>query len=83
MDDPAFGAQVEAQGYVLHGVDYDPKDERVDIMLGAPGRPGAHLTRTIAQAETLAVNTTPEGADRAIAIGHNHGHTLVLFEWRP
>jgi universal stress protein E len=82
-DDPAFGAQVEAHGYVLRGAAYDPNDRRVEIMLGAPGRPGTHLTRTIEEAETLAINTTPHGEDRAIAIGHDQGQTLVLFEGRP
>jgi nucleotide-binding universal stress UspA family protein len=80
VDDPAFGAQVQARGYVLWGTTYDPADRCIEIMLGATDDSGAHLTRTIANPESVALNAAPNGRAIALEVRHGAGHTLVLLD---
>ncbi len=79
VDDRDFGAQIEASGYVLRGVTFDPHDRRVAVMLEAPGGGGGHLTRSIPNVDSIAIVTGPDGRDRALAIRHGRGQTLVLM----
>lgn len=79
VDDPAIGAQVEATGYVLRGIDYDSIGRRVEVMLGGGPEGDAHLTRTIANVESIAIASAPDGRDAAIKIDQGRGHTLIQF----
>lgn len=79
VDDPAIGAQVQASGYVLRGIDYDPADHRVDVMLDAGPDDDAHLTRTITRVRSISIASSPAGQDVAIEIAQGRGHTLILF----
>lgn len=79
-DDPAIGAQIQASGFVLMGIDYDKRTKRVDVMLGRSSGPGAHLTRTIDNVDTIAFKAGPAGRDQAIEIQHGYGRTLVIFD---
>jgi nucleotide-binding universal stress UspA family protein len=80
VDDPAIGAQVQAEGYVLRGITFDPRDMRVEVMLGDGTERTRHLTRTIEDARSIAITTGAGRRDRAIEIAHGRGHTLILFE---
>lgn len=79
VDDREFGAQIEANGYVLQGITFDPHDRRVSIMLEAPPGTSGHLTRSIPNVETIGITTGPDGRDRALAIKHGGGQTLLLL----
>ena len=79
VDDPAIGAQVQATGYVLRGIDYDPADRRVEIMMGDGPDGDAHLTRSISHVRSIAIASAPDGRDVAIEIAQGRGHTLIQF----
>jgi nucleotide-binding universal stress UspA family protein len=79
VDDRDFGAQIEASGYLLRGITFDPHDRRVALMLEAPQGGGAHLTRSIPNVDSIAIVTGPDGRDRALAIRHGRGQTLLLM----
>ena len=80
VDDPSIGTQVQVEGFVLRGIVYDPADRRVEIMMDE-GRGGAgHLTRTIANVESITIAAAPDGRDEVIGISHGRGHTVVHFD---
>jgi nucleotide-binding universal stress UspA family protein len=79
VDDRDIGAQIEAGGYVLQGIAFDPHDQRVSLMLESPKVSGAHLTRSIANIDSVAVTRAADGRDRAVAITHGRGQTLLLL----
>jgi nucleotide-binding universal stress UspA family protein len=80
VDDHEVGAQIEARGYVLQGITFDPHDRRVSIMLEAPEeKTGGHLTRSIPNVETIGITTGLDGRDRALAVKHGRGQTLLLL----
>ena len=47
LDDPELGIQECGRGFLLWGVDYDPRRDRVDIMLGQSGTVEGHLTHSL------------------------------------
>ncbi|MGH7693615.1 MAG: DUF5335 family protein, partial [Gemmatimonadaceae bacterium] len=79
VDDRDIGAQVEASGYLLRGITFDPHDRRVAIMLEAPQGDGAHLTRSISHVDEIDIAANPDGSDRALVVRHGRGQTLLLL----
>jgi universal stress protein E len=79
VDDAELGAQAEARDYQLLGVDYDPHDRSVEIMLGdfPPGR--RHLTHVVTKATSVDVLRDPDGRDRVLHIAREGGQTLVTL----
>lgn len=78
IDAPDVGAQAEETDYPLWGVTFDPRDGRVQIMLGEQGSTEQHLTHTVAAPEDIAV-LSESGRDRALRIVHGGGQTLLKF----
>ena len=78
VDDPEIGALVEVTRYPLLGVDFDHKDGRVTIALGSTRGLDRHLTRAIAQPETVSVLSI-KGRDTALSVTHGGGQTLLTF----
>lgn len=78
VDDPEIGALVEATRYPFLGIDYDHKDGRVTIALGNTRGLERHLTRAIAQPETVSVLSI-DGRDTALSVTHGEGQTLLTF----
>lgn len=78
VDDPEFGALVEANRYPLLGVDYDHKDGRLSIMLGHTHGVERHLTRAVEHPESVSVLSV-DGRDSALSITHGGGQTLLTF----
>ena len=76
-DDPELGAQVEESSSPLRGIAYDPHGRSVEIMLGELGTPDGHLTRSIANVESVDLVTDPLGRDAALRIAHDDGQTLL------
>jgi nucleotide-binding universal stress UspA family protein len=79
VDDAELGAQAEARDYPLLGVDYDPSDGSVEIMLGdfPPGR--RHLTHVVRKAVSVDVLRDPDGKDRVLHISREGGQTLLTL----
>jgi hypothetical protein len=78
VDEASVGAQLQARGYLLHGIVYDPRDRRVECMLGTRAGHGAHLTRMIEHVHAITVHAH-EGCDRALEIRHDDGHTILML----
>lgn len=78
VDAPELGAQREEIDYPLWGVAYDPRDGRVEIMLGEQGSVEQHLTHSVVAPESIDV-LTDHGRDRALRIVHESGQTLLRF----
>lgn len=78
VDDPEFGALIEASRYPLLGVDYDHKDGRLTISLGETRGLDRHLTRSIVRPESVSVLSI-DGRDNALSVTHGGGQTLLTF----
>jgi hypothetical protein len=79
-DDIATGVQQQATTAELRGVDYDPRDRSVEIMLGAQGAGADHVTHTVRGVESVEVARTDQGRDRTLRIGHAEGQVLLHLE---
>jgi len=77
VDDPELGAQMLGRG-ALFGVTYDPRDERVEIMLGDARHARRHLMHSIARVDSIAMTIDERSRNEALELRHGGGHTLVL-----
>jgi len=78
--DPDIGAQIEETGTPFVGVSFDPRDGRVQIMLGDDGADGRHLTRTIGGIKAIQVLRDRAGRDILLRVAHGRGQTLLTLE---
>jgi hypothetical protein len=79
VDGVEFGAQEEESGLPLRGIAFDPRDGRVEIMLGEQADTATHLTRTVERPERIDVTADERGRDRALRIVHEGGQTVLRF----
>jgi nucleotide-binding universal stress UspA family protein len=81
IDDAALGAQTEMSGYRFQGATYERASDRVTLMFGSGKAGGAHLERGITRVKSVEVlSSRLSGADIALAIGHDGGQTLLMFD---
>lgn len=80
IDDPDYGVLIQEHGYPLRGVAYDRHDERVEIMLGDAEGARRHLTRGIANVESVDILKDTDGRDRVLRVAHGRGQTLLTLE---
>jgi hypothetical protein len=81
IDDAAIGAQTEMSGYRFQGATFEPKSNRVTLMFGGGRAGGSHLERGITEVRSVEVLCSKHtGADVALAIGHDGGQTLLVFD---
>lgn len=78
--DPELGAQVEEHGFPFVGASFDPRDARVQIMMGDFGLKGRHLTRTIGGVTAVQVLRDRAGRDMLLRVAHGRGQTLLTLE---
>jgi len=78
-DAAATGYRAEETDYPLWGVAWDPRDSRVQIMLGEQGSVERHLTRSIPAARSIDLMRDREGRDRGLRITHEGGETRLRF----
>lgn len=78
VDDPEYGALLQASRYPLLGIDFDHKDGRLTISLGYIRGAERHLTRTIEHPESVSVLNV-DGRDTALSVTHGGGQTLLTF----
>lgn len=77
IDDPEIGAQWAEVDLPLRGVAYDPRDDRVEVMLGDTWSTGTHLTHSIAAPDGLEVVRDEAGRDRVLRIAYDGGQVLL------
>ena len=77
IDDTALGAQILESGYVLQGAAYDHHDGCIELMLGDGA--ARHLTRTIADVDSISVYADRLGHDVALRVAHGSVQTLLTF----
>jgi hypothetical protein len=78
IDSIDIGAQEEEQDYPLKGVTFDPRDQRVQIMVGEEGSVERHLTHSIGNPERIDVLRRADGRDEALRIVHGNGSQTLL-----
>lgn len=81
-EDPA-GTARGGTDYPLWGVSWDPRDGRIQIMMGEQGSVEEHVTRTIPAASGIELERGPDGRDQALRIIHDGGRTLLRFVKDP
>lgn len=79
IDDPEIGAQAQEVDYPLRGVAFDPHDQRLEVMLGAPGAGVPHHSRSIDNVRSLDLLTANDGTDVALRVQHGTGQTVITF----
>ena len=79
VDGADIGAQAEDQDVPLRGVAFDPRDRRVEIMLGAQGTVEGHRTHSIGGVVAIDVLRGRDGRDHALRILHDTAQTLLRF----
>jgi len=79
IDDLDIDAQAQVFDFPLAGVDWDPHDERVQIMLGDAKRTGRHLTHSVAGVTSIGVMRDEQGRDASLRIAHGLGLTVFTF----
>ena len=77
LDDPELGAQQSGKNFPLWGVDYDPKADRVNIMLGQSGTVEGHLTHSIPSPKEIKVEVDDEGRARTLQIRLQQGQIVL------
>ena len=78
--DPEVGAQIENRGMPFLGVDFDPRDGSIHIMLGEKTLEGRHLTRSIRGVTAVQVLRESQGQDLMLRVAHGSGQTLLTLE---
>jgi nucleotide-binding universal stress UspA family protein len=79
VDDISFGAQVFESGYAFQGATYDQHDRRIELMLGEGEPNEPHVTRGIANVDSVAIATDRHGKDSGLRISHGPGQTVLTF----
>lgn len=77
LTDPQVGSQKCGINYPLWGVTYDPKRNRVEIMLGRSGTVDGHLTHSIPSPEELSVEVGEDGRAEALRIRLKESQILL------
>jgi nucleotide-binding universal stress UspA family protein len=79
VDDPDIGAQQQESGYAFLGASYDPRDCRVELMIGGSHAGASHLSRGVSEVQSVAVVCDHDGHDLGLCLRHGNGQTLLRF----
>lgn len=77
--DPEIGAQIEQRGFPFIGASFDPRDGRVQLMVGDFDG-NRHLTRNITGVTAVQVLRDRRGRDMLLRVAHGRGQTLLTLE---
>jgi hypothetical protein len=77
IDDPEVGEKECGRNFPLWGVAFDPKRNRLDIMLGRSGTVEGHLTHSLTHPQEIEVVEGPDGRCEALRVGLL-GSTAIL-----
>ena len=73
VDDPELGLKESGRDFLLRGADYDPKKDRIDIMLGPSGSVEGHLTHSIPSPTEVLIDRDNEGNATALHVKTSEG----------
>lgn len=79
MDHPRLGAQRSGRNFPLWGVVYEPRGDRVEIMLGEQGSVDHHLTHSIPSPRSIEILEGEDGRDQALRIELDEGCVRLRF----
>lgn len=77
LDDPEQGTRLCGKYFPLWGVDYDPRLDRIDIMLGRTGTVEGHLTHSIPHPLEITLESGSEGAVESLHIRLKEGRVVL------
>jgi nucleotide-binding universal stress UspA family protein len=77
LNDPELGAQECGKNFPLWGVDYDPRRDRLNIMLGRSGTIDGHLTHSISAPQDVRVEPDAEGNAQALQVRLRQGQIVL------
>jgi nucleotide-binding universal stress UspA family protein len=77
VDDPEYGSRDCGRNVPLWGVDYDPRRDSVDIMLGRMGTVEGHLTHTIPAPKEIRILRGDDGRAEALEIECRTGKVVL------
>ena len=77
LDDPELGRQECGRDFPLWGVDYDPKKDRIHIMLGRSGTVEGHLTHSIPAPQEIRIARREDGRAEALHIRFPRGKVVL------
>jgi nucleotide-binding universal stress UspA family protein len=77
LNDPELGAQECGRNFPLWGVDYDPRRDRLNIMLGRSGTIDGHLTHSISAPQDVRVEVDAEGNAQALQVRLRQGQIVL------
>jgi len=68
VDDPELGFQECGKDFLLRGAAYDPKEDRIEIMLGPEGSVEGQLTHSILSPQEVQIERDKDGNARALRV---------------
>lgn len=77
----SWGARQTGSNFPLRGIDYDPRDDRVDILLGEEGAGASHLTHRVAHPERVQI--VRDGQGREVGLRIETDRTVVTLGIQP
>jgi nucleotide-binding universal stress UspA family protein len=77
LDDPEVGLRECGRDFPLWGVDYDPKKDRIDIMLGRSRTVEGHLTHSLPGPLELEIRRDSDGRAEALHITFRGGKATL------
>jgi nucleotide-binding universal stress UspA family protein len=77
LDDPEIGRQECGRDFPLWGVDYDPKRDRINIMLGRSGTVEGHLSHSLAAPKGVRIDRDQEGKALSLHIDFRNGSAVL------
>jgi nucleotide-binding universal stress UspA family protein len=77
IDQPGVGRQECGRDFPLWGVDYDPRRDRLEIMLGRSGTVEGHLTHSLPAPQEVRIERGEDGLARALHIGFRTGTAIL------
>lgn len=76
---PAWGLQHTGRGVPLRGVDFDPRADRVELMVGEPDGSRCHFTHVVPEPVHVEVVSDEEGHDRRLLVEGRESRMSVTF----
>ncbi len=68
VDDPEIGIKECGKDFLLRGVDYDPRKDRIEIMLGPVGSVEGHLTHSLPAPQEIRIDRDEDGRARKLHV---------------
>jgi hypothetical protein len=77
IDQPEVGRQECGRDFPLWGVDYDPRKDRLEIMLGRSGTVEGHLTHSLPAPQEVRIERGEDGLAQALHIRFRTGTAIL------